>query len=225
MIVDHGNKGVFERLMPVRVRQQRGYGISEIDQRKQNQDSFNRFVRSAHYDKPNDCRTHRHYQIFADAKNPHAGSKAGKLRHNVAEIGDAQNNHDKKSSAQAKLFADKIGQAFARYGSHARRHFLYHDQRDRRRNERPQQGVAILGSGLGVSEDTAGVVIDIGSDEAWPKHGEKGDQPIFQYAEAGHSPGHTEVSFKYFQLHGLWMLLQMALKESCKKALKRLLEH
>jgi hypothetical protein len=68
---------------------------------------------------------------------------------------------------------------------------------------------------LRVSEDSAGIVIDIGGDEAGTKHGKKSDQPVFQYAEPGDPPGHTEVSFKEFQLHGLWSMdaIAMALKE------------
>jgi len=55
---------------------------------------------------------------------------------------------------------------FAGDCAHAGGHLLNHDQRDRRRDQRPQKFVAELRSGLGIREDAAGVVIDVGRDEA-----------------------------------------------------------
>ena len=68
-------------------------------------------------------------------------------------------------------------------GAHARGHLLHHDEGDGGRDKRPQQGVAVLGAGLRVGQDAAGVVIDIGGDEARPDDREERDQAIGQDAE------------------------------------------
>ena len=72
--------------------------------------------------------------------------------------------------AEAELLADQIAQPLAGDRAHARRHLLHHDQRDGDRDHRPQQRVAELRAGLRVGEDAAGVVVDVGGDEARADH-------------------------------------------------------
>ena len=48
-----------------------------------------------------------------------------------------------------------------------------HDQGDGDGNHGPEQGVAELGSGLGVGEDAVGVVVDVGGDEAGSEDGQE----------------------------------------------------
>ena len=81
--------------------------------------------------------------------------------------------HGEERHAQAELFADQIGEAFAGDRAHARGHFLHHDQRDGGRDQRPQQRVAELRARLRVGEDAAGVVIDVGGDESRPQDGKE----------------------------------------------------
>ena len=75
--------------------------------------------------------------------------------------------------AEAELFADEIAEAFAGDDAHARAHLLHDDQRERDRDHGPEQRVAELRACLGVGEDAAGVVIDVGRDEAGAKHREE----------------------------------------------------
>ena len=79
--------------------------------------------------------------------------------------------------AEAELLADQIAQPLAGDRAHARRHLLHDDQRDRDRNHRPQQRVAELRAGQRVGEDAAGVVVDVGRDEARADDGQHQHEP------------------------------------------------
>ena len=90
-----------------------------------------------------------------------------------------------KGHAQPELFADQVAQAFAGDRPHAGAHFLHHQQSHGDGDHGPQQGVAELGSGIGVGENAAGIVIDVGGDKARPQHGEEeqyADSPALEHA-------------------------------------------
>jgi len=72
-------------------------------------------------------------------------------------------------SRQAELLADQVAQALAGDHAHAGAHLLHHNQRDGDGNDGPQKGVAVLRACLGVGEDAAGVVIDVGRNESGPR--------------------------------------------------------
>ena len=71
-----------------------------------------------------------------------------------------------ESGAQPEFFPDEIGQTLAGDGAHARGHFLNHDKRDGGGDQGPKQRVSVLRAGLRIGEDAAGIVIDVGGDEA-----------------------------------------------------------
>ncbi len=90
-----------------------------------------------------------------------------------------------KVARKSELFANEIGQAFTGDGSHARGHFLDYDQRDGGGDQGPQQRVAVLGAGLRIGKDAAGIVIDVGGDEARAQNRQEGHQPEFNQREIG----------------------------------------
>ena len=77
-----------------------------------------------------------------------------------------QRDHHEERGAQAELLADQIGKAFAGDRAHARAHLLRDDQQQRDGDQRPERQVAVLGAGLRIGEDAAGIVIDVGGDES-----------------------------------------------------------
>jgi hypothetical protein len=98
---------------------------------------------------------------------------ADELGDNGCVVDDDQQDHEDEGEAETELLADHVAEALAGDHAHAGAHFLYHDQGDGDGEHGPEQGVAELGASLGVSEDAAGVVIDVGGDESRTEHGEK----------------------------------------------------
>ena len=121
-------------------------------------------------------------------KHRESRSQPRELCCDVAEIGNAQDDHGDEGRAQTELFANQVGEPLAGHRAHPRRHFLNHDQRDGSGNQRPQQHVPELRAGLRISEDAARVVIDVGGNESGPEHGEKRQQPVPDEGEIGGPP-------------------------------------
>ena len=99
------------------------------------------------------------------------------LRHHVGVVDHHQQHHQHKREPQPELLADQVAQALARHHAHAGAHLLHHDQRNRDGNHGPQQRVAVLRACLGVGEDAAGVVIDVGGNESGAENGQKQQYP------------------------------------------------
>ena len=95
----------------------------------------------------------------------------------VGVVDHDQQNHEDEGDAQAELFADEIAETFARNHAHAGAHLLHDDERDGDGNHGPEEGVAVLRAGLRVGEDAAGVVIDVGGNEAGTEHGQEEQDP------------------------------------------------
>ena len=111
-----------------------------------------------------------------------------------------RHHHGEERHAQSKLFANQVRQALAGDGAHARGHLLHHDQRDGGGDQCPEQGIAEFGARLRIGKDAAGIVINVGGDEAWPEDRKKGDQPIFDRTET--RPAGCAFAFaEQFQLH------------------------
>ncbi len=98
---------------------------------------------------------------------------AGEFGNGVTQVDSKCGNHDEERRAEAELFADEIGEAFARDDPHARAHFFGDVEGDGHGNERPEKRVAELGAGGGVNGDAAGVVVHIRGDQTRANHGEK----------------------------------------------------
>ena len=95
----------------------------------------------------------------------------------VGVVDHDQQHHEDEGDAQAELFADEIAEALAGDHAHAGAHLLHHDEGDGDGNHGPEQRVAVLRAGLGVGEDAAGVVIDVGGDESGAENGQKQQDP------------------------------------------------
>ena len=78
-----------------------------------------------------------------------------------------------------EFFADEIAQALAGDRAHAGAHLLHHDQGDRDRDHGPEQKMSELRSGLGIGQDAAGIIVDVGGDESRPDDGEEQQDPGF----------------------------------------------
>jgi hypothetical protein len=107
----------------------------------------------------------------------HRAGDANELGNHVGVVDHHEQYHQHKGEAQAELLADQVAQALAGDHAHAGAHLLHHDQRDGDGNDGPQQGVPVLRAGLGVGEDAAGVVIDVGGDESGAENGQKQEYP------------------------------------------------
>ena len=95
-----------------------------------------------------------------------ASGDAGELRRDVAEVDQHEEDKYEQRGAKAELFANEVAETFAGDRAHARAHLLHDDERDGDGDHGPEERVAVLRAGLGVGEDAAGVVIDVGGDEA-----------------------------------------------------------
>ncbi len=115
--------------------------------------------------------------VFGDVEELHAAGDAGELGDDVAEVDDDEQDHDDEGHAEAELFADEVAEALAGDDAHAGAHLLHDDEREGDGDHRPEERVAELGAGLGVGEDAAGVVVDVGGDEARAEDGKEEDQP------------------------------------------------
>ena len=103
----------------------------------------------------------------------HGGGHARKFSDDVGKIDKKTGDHDEESGTEAKFLADEIGEAFAGNDAHAGAHFLGDVEGNGHRNESPEEGVAIGGAGLRISDDATGVVIDVRGDDAGADDGKE----------------------------------------------------
>ena len=174
---------LLQRGFPVGMGEDCGNRIGEVDERKREQHALDVLVGAADDHRPDERGTERNGDIFADAEHAEAGREAGKFGGDVAKVSEAEHCHRKESHAEAELLTDEVGEAFASDGTHSRGHLLDNNEGEGGRNKGPEQGVAVLGARLGVRQDAAGVVVDIGGDESRSEDREERDQTIGQDAE------------------------------------------
>ena len=103
----------------------------------------------------------------------HGAGNANKLSDHVGEVDHHQQHHQHKGEPETELLADQVAQAFAGDHAHAGAHLLHHDQGNGDGKHGPQQRVAVLRACLGVGENPAGVVIDIGSNKSGAQNGQE----------------------------------------------------
>ena len=137
------------------------------------EDLLHRLVAALDDDDPDEGRAERDAGPDRDSEEREAARDTGEFGDHIAEVGQNQTDHEEKGDAEAKLFADQIAEALAGDGSHAGSHLLHHDEGQSHGDHDPEQSVAELGPGLGVGPDAAGVVVDVGGDEARANHGQE----------------------------------------------------
>ncbi len=177
--------GGYHGIMPAGLGKNTGDNVGNIKNRRRQKDLFDALEVSLDHQQPDQEGAAGHGNILADVEELHAAGNADELRHDVAEVDHNQQQHQQERHAQPKLFADQVAQALAGHRPHARAHFLHHQQSHSDGNHGPQQGVSELGSGIGVGENAARIVINIGGNKARPQHGEEeqyADSPALEHA-------------------------------------------
>ncbi len=159
--------------MPVGAAEDAGDDVGDVEDAGDEEDLFDALVVAFDDEGPDESGAQGHADVLGDVKELHASGDAGELRDHVAEVDDDEQHEEEQGDAQAELFADEIAETFAGDGTHAGAHFLHDDKDDGDGDHRPEQAVTVLGACLGVGEDAAGIVIDVGGDEAGAEHGEE----------------------------------------------------
>ncbi len=180
-------EGCFRSDFPCRMRQRSRENVSDIEERRCQENFLNALVLTFHHDQPNDHGTHRHSDVPRQAEQFEAGGDANKFRYHVAEVGDQNSEHHQKRDAQAELFADQIAQALAGHRAHAGGHLLHHDQRECDRDHGPEQKKSVLRAGLGIGEDAAGIVVDVGGDDPRSDYSQEQQGPASQSFQKSHA--------------------------------------
>src|SRR5271166_3227939 len=143
-----------------------GEDVSDVEKRRRKEDFFNALVLTLDHDQPDDDRAYWNGDVAREAKQFEARSDANEFRDHVAEICDQDAEHHQKRDTEAVFFANQVAQTLASYGAHAGAHLLYHDEGERDGDHRPEEKKAVLGSGLRIGEDAAGIVVDVCRDDA-----------------------------------------------------------
>ena len=167
--------GVAQHGLPVRMRQVRRDRVHEVEDARHEKDALDQPVGPAHDEEPDPHRHDRDRDPLRHAEELHARRDARELGDRVAVVRGEQRQHQVEGQLDAEVLPDQVGQALARHGAHARRHLLHDDQRDRDRDQRPEQARAELRPRQRIGRDAAGVVVDVGGDDAGADHAEKQD--------------------------------------------------
>ena len=177
--LDAGNRHGFGGHQPLGLGQDGGKEIGEVEAAGHQEDFFDLAVSAADDQDPDQRGGKGHGNVFADAEDLHGCGHAGKFGDDVAKVHEEAGDHHEEGGAEAELLADEIGEALAGDHGHARTHLLGDVEGDGHGNERPEQRVAVLGTGQGVGGDAAGIVVHVGGDQAGAQDGQKnGDTPL-----------------------------------------------
>ena len=182
--LDAGDHGGFGGEEPVGLGHNRGNNIGDVEAAGHEEDDFHLAVSAFQNQKPDNQRGDGYGDVFADVENFHGGGDAGKFGDDVGEVDEEAGDHDEKCGAEAELFADQVGEAFAGDHAHARAHFFGDVERDGHGDEGPEERVAVMRACLGVGGDAAGVVVDVGGDEAGADYGKEQREAAAQAADA-----------------------------------------
>ena len=163
--------------MPVGAAEHAGDDVGDVEDAGDEEDLFDALVVALDDEHPDDEGADGDANVFGDVEELHAAGDAGELGDDVGEVDGDEQDHDDEGDAEAELFADEVAEALAGDDAHARAHLLHDDEGEGDGDHRPEEGVAELGAGRGVGEDAAGVVVDVGGDEARAENGEDEDEP------------------------------------------------
>src|SRR5580765_3231748 len=167
---DNGHAGGLE---PVWMSENGGKEIREVEDAGDQKNDFNLPIGTFQNQNPNEESSQGNRDILGDAEKFHGDGNAGKFSNDVGEIDEKTCGHDKERGAESEFLANEIGETFAGNDAHASAHFHGDVQGDGHGDKRPEQRIAVSAAGLGVGGDAAGIVIDIGSDDAGTDDGEK----------------------------------------------------
>ena len=166
----------FSNIGPVRFRQDRRNYVRKQENAEEQEYPFGGLVIALDNYKPYGYRRDGDRNIFADAEHHHAPRHAGKLRGRVSDVRDEKADENIEGYFDAEIFPDEVGKPFTGDDPHPRVHFLYCQERDKRRYEGPQQLIAVRGARHRIGRDAAGVVINAPGHDPRPEHAEKNQE-------------------------------------------------
>ncbi len=159
--------------------------------------------RGAHNERDLECLGVGHVQIAAEDRRRRCD--AGELGRGVSDVAQDEEQQAPEGYLDAEVLADEVGQPLPGDGPHARAHLLHDDERDRDRDQQPQQRVTELRAGLRIGPDAADVVVGIGRDDAGPDDREKHDDgaPYVRSHEPGSGRGLHQRSIRWSTINAV----------------------
>ena len=151
---------------PVRLDDDSGDDIGDVKDTGSQKDLLNDSVGSLHHHPPDEEGAQRNRDEFIDPEDLHPGCHAGEFGDDIAHIGQKHADHQIEGDLGPEFFPDQIGEPFSRDNPHPGAHLLYHDQGDHNGDKGPDESEAVLGASQGIGGDPAGIIIDIGGDDA-----------------------------------------------------------
>ena len=173
---------------PIGMGEQRRKKIGQVEDAGNEEDDFDLAVVPFQNENPDEQGGDRDGDVFADAEDLRGGGNAGEFGDDVAEIDEEADDHDEESGAETEFFTDEVGEAFSGDDTEASAHFFGDVESDGHGDEGPEKRVAVGGASLRVGGDAAGVVIDVGGDDARTDDGEEESDaaaPEFAAGEEG----------------------------------------
>ncbi len=159
-----------QHLLPGRVSQKAADGVGDIEDAGHQEDLLHLACLAARHQEVDQDRADRHRDLGRESEDLEARGDAGEFGDGVAPVADQHREQDPEGHADPVVLADQVRQPLAGDGPHARAHLLHDDQRQRDGDERPQQLGSELCARHRVGGDAAGVVVDVGGDDARPHH-------------------------------------------------------
>lgn len=126
---------------------------------------------TTYYKQPYEYTDNGYSDILAYAENLHASGDARELGHSVADVGKQQPEEQEERQLDAGVFPDQVRETLSRNHPHAGVHLLNDNEHDKRRYERPQKPVAVVGARNGIGGYAAGVIVDAAGYYSGPEYG------------------------------------------------------
>jgi len=180
-----GDDGHFSGKNPVGMRKQGGKKVAEIEGTEDQKYDLDETIGTFEDQNPDNDSGQWNGNIFIEAKELAGGSDAGKFRNYVKQVDQETGDHDEEGGTQAKFLANEIGETFAGDDAHAGTHLHGDVEGYGHGDEGPEQRVAVGGACLGIGADAAGIVVDVGGDDAGADDGEKKEDAVAPLVGAG----------------------------------------
>ncbi len=112
-----------------------------------------------------------------DVEQAERGGCARELGDDRADVGDEHRDGQESGPPHAEPLSDESGESLARRQTQPRAYFLREEEHDLAGQQHPQQLVAVLDPGDGVSGDAARVVVGEAADETRTEHAQDRGEP------------------------------------------------
>ncbi len=111
------------------------------------------------------------------AEDLKGSGRPGEFSDGIGEIGEDENRKDQNGGPDPVALPNELPQTLSGDHAHPTPHLLDHGEADGGKKEGPEQAVAVLGPGQGVSGDPTGVLVHAGGDDPRPHDGQKDEEP------------------------------------------------